>query len=204
AARRLGARRHVRRYIRAGARHPPRAGPVVNVVQAAADRYINRELSWLAFNERVLEEAADATTPLLERAKFAAIVASNLGEFFMVRVAGLRHDVADRHGNPDLTGLTPAQQLAAVAERAHALVAALYRVALEEILPALARAGIRILAWSELEAHQQRSLAEYFRESVLPVLTPLAIDAARPFPLLSSLSLNLALRLQPPPGAAAP
>src|SRR5262249_32632299 len=112
--------------------------------------------------------------------------------------------VADRHGNPDLTGMAPAQQLAAVAERAHALVAALYRLTLEDILPALARAGIRILAWSDLQEHQQRALAEYFRESVLPILTPLAIDAARPFPLLSSLSLNLALRLEPAAGEAEP
>jgi polyphosphate kinase len=160
----------------------------------AAGRYINRELSWLAFNERVLEEAADPTTLLLERAKFAAIVASNLDEFFMVRVAGLRHDV-EHQGGPDLSGLTPSQQLTAVAERAHAIVDALYRLTIEELIPALARAGVRLLSWGELEAHQQRALAEYFRESVLPVLTPLAIDAARPFPLLSSLSLNLALRL---------
>ncbi|HJZ76686.1 MAG TPA: polyphosphate kinase 1 [Vicinamibacterales bacterium] len=173
----------------------------MNVVPTvAADRYINRELSWLAFNERVLEEAADPTNPLLERAKFAAIVASNLDEFFMVRVAGLRHDVADQQGYPDLTGLTPSQQLAAVAGRAHAIVAALYRLTLEEIMPALATAGVRILSWSELESHQQLTLAEYFRNAVLPVLTPLAIDAARPFPLLSSLSLNLALRLEGVPG----
>src|SRR5262249_57554592 len=107
-----GGRRQVRRHMGAGARDSPGRRPVVTVAPTpAADRYINRELSWLAFNERVLEEAADATTPLLERAKFAAIVASNLDEFFMVRVAGLRHDVADRHANPDLTRIAPAQQL---------------------------------------------------------------------------------------------
>ncbi|HXI29277.1 MAG TPA: polyphosphate kinase 1 [Vicinamibacterales bacterium] len=161
----------------------------------AADRYINRELSWLAFNERVLEEAADTTTPLLERAKFAAIVVSNLDEFFMVRVAGLRHDVSDDQGIPDLTGRTPSQQLAAVAERAHAIVDAVYRLTCDDLLPSLARAGVRLAAWNELEPHQQLALSEFFRESVLPVLTPLAIDAARPFPLLSSLTLNLALRL---------
>jgi polyphosphate kinase len=168
----------------------------------AAERYINRELSWLAFNERVLEEAVDPTTPLLERAKFAAIVAANLDEFFMVRVANLRHEIADRQGTPDLTGMTPAQQMAAVATRAHAIAEALYRFVIEALIPALAGAGARLCAWDELEASQQSALADYFRESVLPVLTPLAIDAARPFPLLSSLSLNLALRLEGVPGGS--
>jgi len=161
-----------------------------------AERYINRELSWLAFNERVLEEATDAAIPLLERAKFASIVASNLDEFFMVRVANLRHEIADHQGAPDLTGMTPAQRMAAVAARAHATVDALYRLTVDELVPALARAGVRLSTWDGLDAGQQSSLAGYFRESVLPVLTPLAIDASRPFPLLSSLSLNLALRLE--------
>ncbi len=164
------------------------------------ERFINRELSWLAFNERVLEEAADGTTPLLERVKFASIVASNLDEFFMVRVAALRHAVADEEDAPDLAGLTPRQQLAAVCERAHALVEALYRLTTGEILPGLAAAGVRILAWTDLESGRQVALGEYFRQAVLPILTPLAIDASRPFPRLSSLSLNLALLLAPAPG----
>ena len=167
------------------------------------DRFLNRELSWLAFNERVLEEAADAATPLLERVKFAAIVASNLDEFFMVRVAGLRHDVADGDTTPDLTGVTPARQLADVAERAHAMVDALYRLTFDVILPALAESGVRIVRWADLEPGRRTALGEFFREGILPVLTPLAIDASRPFPLLSSLSLNLALRLGPAPGESA-
>ena len=114
----------------------------------APERYINRELSWLAFNERVLEEAGDPTTPLLERLKFAAIVASNLDEFFMVRVAGLRHAIADGDLEPDLAGLTPAQQLTAVAGRAHAMVDALYRLTFDEIMPGFARFGVRIIPWS--------------------------------------------------------
>jgi polyphosphate kinase len=162
--------------------------------------FINRELSWLAFNERVLEEAGDRANPLLERIKFAAIAASNLDEFFMVRVAGLQHAVAERDVSPDLAGLTPAQQLAGVGERAHVLVKALYRLTFGELMPALASAGVRIVAWSELELTQQISLRAFFRESLLPVLTPLAIDVSRPFPLLSSLSLNLVIRLDAAPG----
>ena len=164
--------------------------------------FINREQSWLAFDERVLEEAADATNPLLERVKFAAITGSNLDEFFMVRVAGVRHAVADDDEAPDLSGLTPRQQLTAIAARAHALVRALYAQVLDVLLPALTQSGVRVLAWSEASPAGRTSLTAFFRESVLPVLTPLAIDDSRPFPLLSSLSLNLALRLDPAPGDA--
>jgi polyphosphate kinase len=164
------------------------------------ERFLNRELSWLAFNERVLEEAADRTTPLVERAKFAAIAASNLDEFFMVRVAGLQHQVADGDVAPDLAGLTPAQQLTSVSERAHAMVDALYRLTFDEIVPGLAGAGARVVAWADLDAGKRAALGEFFRDSILPVLTPLAIDESRPFPLLSSLSLNLALRLDGEPG----
>src|SRR5262249_430767 len=115
--------------------------------------------------------------------------------FFMVRVAGLRHAVADGDAAPDLSGLTPAQQLAAVAERAHSMVDALYRLTEQEIMPALAAAGVRIVAWKDLHAGRRGAPADPFPSATLPGLTPLAIDAARPFPLLSSLSLNLALRL---------
>ena len=166
------------------------------------ERFLNRELSWLAFNERVLEEAADPRTPLLERIKFAAIAASNLDEFFMVRVASLEHQTDDGDTTPDLAGLTPAHQMAAVSERAHALVAALYRLAFEELMPALAAAGARIVPWSELDAEKRATLGEFFRTAVLPILTPLAIDEARPFPLISSLSVNLALRLDATDGNA--
>jgi polyphosphate kinase len=162
--------------------------------------FINRELSWLAFNERVLEEACDRETPPLERVKFVAIVASNLDEFFMVRMAGLHHAVADGGESPDLSGLTPSQQLAAVARRAHAMVTSLYRLTMEELLPALEKEGVRIVAWKDLGRNHQAALGTLFREQMFPVLTPLAIDMSRPFPLLSSLSLNLALRLGPAPG----
>ncbi len=160
--------------------------------------FINRELSWLAFNERVLEEAADPGTPLLERVKFAAIAASNLDEFFMVRVAGLEHAIAEHDTSLDLSGRTPSQQLAAVARCSQEFVAALYDLATRELLPALAAHKIRIVALEDLG--DRPAVSAFFRASVLPVLTPLAVDRARPFPLLSSLSLNLAVLLAPPPG----
>ncbi|HEX2453155.1 MAG TPA: polyphosphate kinase 1 [Vicinamibacterales bacterium] len=169
---------------------------------ADAALFINRELSWLAFNERVLAEARDPDVPLLERLKFAAITASNLDEFFMVRVAGLEHAVEAGEAAVDLTGLTPDEQLAAVTSRSHEMVAALYDVAMVQLLPALAREQIRILTWQDLGT-SQTALSAHFRDAVLPVLTPLAIDEERPFPLLSSLSLNLALLLDAPPGETA-
>jgi polyphosphate kinase len=166
--------------------------------------FINRELSWLAFNRRVFEEAADPSNPLLERMKFAAIVASNLDEFFMVRVAGLHDAAHSDESSRDPAGLTPTQQLRSISEEAHVLVSALYELVLRVLLPALAPVGVRCLSWGDLERAQQESLHGFFRSEVLPVLTPLAIDASRPFPLLSSLSLNLALRLDAEPGASQP
>ncbi len=156
--------------------------------------FINRELSWLAFNERVLEEAADPATPLLERVKFAAIAAANLDEFFMIRVAGLEQAIAEGETGADSAGLTPAQQLAAVGLRSHDFVAALYDLATRELLPALAANNIRIVRFERPE--DRPALGAFFREAVLPVLTPLAIDRSRPFPLLASLSLNLAVMLE--------
>jgi polyphosphate kinase len=162
--------------------------------------FINRELSWLAFNERVVEEAADPTVPLLERVKFAVIAASNLDEFFMVRVAGLHQAIDEGDTAGDLAGLTPVQQLAAVAERAHPFVAELYRLVGDELLPALAARQIRLLPFAGLNEAQRVSVGAFFQDAVLPVLTPLAIDVERPFPLLSSLSLNVAVLLDAAPG----
>ena len=166
---------------------------------APVDRslFLNRELSWLAFNERVLEEAEDETNPLLERLKFSAIAASNLDEFFMVRVAGLKEAVTEGRATPDLCGLTPQQQFTAVGERAHRFTDRLYRLTTETLLPALAGHGIRMAAIDALSDGSRAALGGYFRENVLPVLTPLAIDPLRPFPHLSSLSLNLAVLLEP-------
>ncbi|HEY7513597.1 MAG TPA: polyphosphate kinase 1, partial [Vicinamibacteria bacterium] len=166
--------------------------------------FLNRELSWLEFNGRVLEEATDATNPLLERLKFATIVASNLDEFFMVRVAALQNDLAEGDTAPDVAGLTPGQQLAQISERAHAMVDRLYEAVTAEILPALGERGIRILPLPELEPVARGALARHFRDEVLPALTPLAIDTSRPFPMLAGLSLNLAVLLAPAEGETEP
>ena len=162
--------------------------------------FINRELSWIAFNERVLEEGADPTTPALERVKFAAIAAANLDEFFMVRVAAVKRAVEDEDAEPDPAGLAPLEELSEIRRRARAFVGSLYGLVNDTLLPALASSGISLLVVRELDDAKRAALGTFFREAVLPVLTPLAIDVSRPFPLLSSLSLNLALLLEPAPG----
>ena len=162
--------------------------------------FLNRELSWLEFNGRVLEEALDPGVPLLERLKFATIVAGNLDEFFMVRVAALKDAVAADDTAPDLAGLTPGQQLRSISERAHEMVARLYEAVTGAILPALGERGIRIVPVDALEPAPRAALSRHFRDEVLPALTPLAIDSSRPFPMLSSLSLNLAVLLSPAEG----
>lgn len=166
--------------------------------------FLNRETSWLEFNSRVLEEAMDTDNPLLERLKFATIVASNLDEFFMVRVAGLKQAVEDGDSKPDNAGLDPQAQLQQIAAKSHDMVEKLYGTLTGEILPALAQHGIRLVKLDELDGEQRQTLARSFRHEVLPALTPLAIDASRPFPMLANLSLNVALRLGPAPGEEHP
>jgi polyphosphate kinase len=163
--------------------------------------FLNRELSWLEFNHRVLEEAMDPTTPLLDRLKFAIIASTNLDEFFMVRVAALKHAVDEGDITPDLAGLRPRQQLIVVSERAHEMVDRIGATVVDEILPALAeKAAMRIVGMDQLDAQQRTLLSRYFNAEVLPALTPLAIDVSRPFPKLSNLSLNLAVLLAPGEG----
>jgi polyphosphate kinase len=156
------------------------------------DRYLNRELSWLDFNARVLALAEDASLPLLERVQFLAIFASNLDEFYMVRVAGLkrRHQTGLSVRSAD--GLSPKAQLELIAARTQELAIRHARVFLDVITPELAKNSVRIVAWSDLSATDQGRLSNYFREQVFPVLTPLAVDPAHPFPYISGLSLNLA------------
>jgi polyphosphate kinase len=168
--------------------------PVVSDPQNAK-LFINRELSWLEFNSRVLDEARDASVPLLERLKFVSIVASNLDEFFMIRVAGLKQQLSGNVAETPADGLTAAEQLSAISARAHAMVAEQYRVWREEISPGLERAGVRALRAGQLTAEQRANLSGYFSREVWPVLTPLAVDPGHPFPMLGNRSLNLAILL---------
>jgi polyphosphate kinase len=161
------------------------------------ERFVNRELSWLEFNRRVLEEAEDPSVPLLERVKFLAIVSSNLDEFFMVRVAGLKRQIRDGEQGSGPDRLTPAQTLAAVSERAHQLSDEQHRCFLEQLQPLLAAEGIRLLGPKELDAEQERYLDGYFRRTLLPVVTPLAIDPGHPFPHIGTRSLCLVVSLGP-------
>ncbi len=166
--------------------------------------FLNRELSWLQFNGRVLEEALDAATPLLERLKFATIVSSNLDEFFMVRVAAVKNALDEGDTAPDLAGLTPAQLLQQISAAAHEQVARLYAALNDEILPALAARGIALREGEQLDAAQRAQVARHFRDEILPALTPLAIDSSRPFPLLGSLTLNVGVLLAPAEGEDQP
>jgi polyphosphate kinase len=163
---------------------------------AAADFYINRELSWLSFDERVLEEAEDPNNPLLERLKFAAIVAANLDEFFMVRVASLIDQVSLGYNEPEnKTGMTPVEMLRALSSTTHSMVSRLYTIINEAILPELEKAGVIFLEPEHLSHDQKQFLERFFFEQVYPVLTPMAVDASRPFPMLLNKSLNLAVML---------
>ncbi|HLS92369.1 MAG TPA: RNA degradosome polyphosphate kinase [Microbacterium sp.] len=159
-------------------------------------RFFDRELSWLAFNQRVLELAEDPNVPLLERANFLAIFASNLDEFFMVRVAGLKRRIVTGLAVPTNVGTTPQRVLESISSKAHQLQTRHAQVWSELVRPALADEGIVFLSWDELGADEREVLNEYFHEQVFPVLMPLAVDPAHPFPYISGLSLNLAVRIR--------
>jgi polyphosphate kinase len=163
-----------------------------------ADRFLNRELSWLDFNTRVLELAEDDTLPLLERVKFLSIFASNLDEFYMVRIAGLKRRQSTGLSVRSPDGLTIREQLARVTERTQYLVHRHASVFDKDIAPRLEEYGIRIVHWSDLGDADAMRLREYFRDQVFPVLTPLAVDPAHPFPYISGLSLNLAVSVRDP------
>ncbi len=158
--------------------------------------FINRELSWLAFNERVIAEARNSSLPLHERLKFLSISAGNIDEFFMVRVAGIRQQIQSSVGDLSPDGLTPTGQLAAIAERVHGMVAEQYRVWQRELLPTLTANGLAVLSRTELSTEQKAAARTYFQQSVFPALTPLAIDPGHPFPHLRNKSLNLAVVLR--------
>ena len=162
------------------------------------DRFIDRELTWLDFNERVLEQAEDHTLPLLERAWFLSIFSSNLDEFYMVRVAGLMRRIKAGITPVRASGLDAHQVLAQVTSRTKELTARQAALFQEDIRPALAERNVKILGWDELNSDQQERLTRYFRHQIYPVLTPLAVDPSHPFPYISGLSLNLAVILRNP------
>ena len=162
------------------------------------DRFFDRELSWLKFNQRVLECAENEDMPLLERANFAAIFASNLDEFFMVRVAGLKRRIDSGIAVPSAAGLSPRQQLRAISETAHRLQDEHAHYTIDTILPELEKERIVLLTWDKLTSPEQERLSRYYRQQVFPVLTPLAVDPAHPFPYISGGSINLAVIVENP------
>ena len=166
--------------------------------QLPKDRFFDRELSWLKFNQRVLECAENEDMPLLERANFAAIFASNLDEFFMVRVAGLKRRIDSGIAVPSAAGLSPRQQLRAISETAHRLQDEHAHYTIDTILPELEKERIVLLTWDKLTSSEQERLSRYYRQQVFPVLTPLAVDPAHPFPYISGGSINLAVIVENP------
>jgi polyphosphate kinase len=177
---------------------PPAATAEAVIDAMPEDRYLNRELSWLDFNARVLALAADTSLPLLERAKFLAIFSSNLDEFYMVRVAGLKRRDEMGLSVRSADGLTPREQLRRIGERTQQIASRHARVFLDSVRPALAGEGILIVSWEDLDEDERAKLSTYFHEQVFPVLTPLAVDPAHPFPFVSGLSLNLAITVRQP------
>jgi polyphosphate kinase len=171
--------------------------PVEVAPRSRSDLFFNRELSLLEFHARVLEEALDPQNPLLERLKFLSIFSSNLDEFFMIRVSGLKEEMEHEVDiSPD--GRTPAQQLAETRERILALVDQQARCLRDDVLPGLAEAGISVVNYDSLSRNEKERLEEYFTEKVFPVLTPLAVDPSHPFPYISPLSVNICLIVNPP------
>ncbi|MBD3689744.1 RNA degradosome polyphosphate kinase [Nanchangia anserum] len=175
-----------------------KAGPLGLDHPLPAGRYGDRELSWMQFNERVLEQAEDPKLPLLERAWFTTIFTSNLDEFYMVRVAGLKRRIAAGIARTSASGLTPRQVLDGISERAQDLCARQAQFVQDELLPALADEGLRLRHWSNLSDAERDKLHGFFRKQIFPILTPLAVDPSHPFPYISGLSLNLAVVLRNP------
>ncbi len=169
----------------------------LEAVEKFEARFIDREVSWLRFNQRVLELAEDTTLPLLERARFLAIFASNLDEFFMVRVAGLKRRIAAEVAVRAASGMMPREQLEQLWSVSRALMER-HAQALHDLLPELGAQAIEIVRWAELDREEQKLCKKLFKERIFPVLTPLAVDPAHPFPYISGLSLNLAVVVRHP------
>ncbi len=162
--------------------------------------FINRDLSWVEFNKRVLEEALNPELPLLEKVKFISIFSSNLDEFYMIRISGLKEQIAANVSEPSIDGLTPIEQLKKVEKALKPLLRTLDRLWLDEIIPELKKNNIVLYSYDELNDNQKEILTNYFKQEIYPVLTPLAFDPGRPFPYISNLSLSLAILIRKPNG----
>src|SRR5919206_311981 len=160
----------------------------------------NRELSWLEFNRRVLEEALDESHPLLERLKFLSIFSTNLDEFFMIRVSGLKEELEEEVVELSPDGKTPAEQLKEISARLRPMLETQMRCLKEEILSRLEAHGVRIASYKDLDKHERQRADDYFMEKIFPILTPQAVDPGHPFPYVSNLSLNLGLLVEPGSG----
>lgn len=178
----------------AASQQPNLPSPPSEVVEK---RLFNRELSWLEFNRRVLDEATDGSLPVLERLKFLSIFSTNLDEFFMIRVSGLKEQVAERVGELSPDGLTASEQLSEIYKRLRPMLERQVEYLRENIFPALKKEGITIEPYAGLTAKEQKGLDKYFRDYLFPILTPQSIDASHPFPYISNLSLNLGLYIAP-------
>ncbi|PDW02989.1 polyphosphate kinase 1 [Candidatus Viridilinea mediisalina] len=168
------------------------------VTEHVTSPFLNRELSWIEFNRRVFEEACDHANPLLERVKFFAIWASNLDEFFMIRVSGIKQQISAEVQKQSPDGLTPSEQLASIRRALLPLIDEERRLLLDVLLPELREQGITLYNYDQLNPRQRAWVADYFQRQIFPVLTPLAFDSCRPFPFISNLSINLAAVIQDP------
>ncbi|HTZ08477.1 MAG TPA: RNA degradosome polyphosphate kinase, partial [Acidimicrobiales bacterium] len=172
--------------------------PDDEVSRRGPERFSNRELSWLEFGARLLDLAEDASIPLLERVKFLAIFSEGLDEFFQVRVAGLKDQVDAGLRTRSADGLRPSEALRAIGGRVGELVARQSRIFVDDVVPALAQAGVRVADWSSLDQSDRDHLVDVFNRQIFPVLTPLSVDPGHPFPYISNLSLNLIVRVGDP------
>ena len=167
-----------------------------------ASRQIEREISWLSFNERVLDLAADPSTPLLERARFLAIFSSNLDEFYMVRVASVLSNLEDGTPMTSTPDVEPSVLMKEISRRTHELVSRQSKILKNELLPEMKKSGIEIVDWQDLDSEERKFVSKIFTERIFPVLTPLAVDPSHPFPYISGLSLNLAVIVKNPSNGA--
>src|SRR5512144_568762 len=186
----------------ARAREFPKRVDFEDAPARGSHRFFNRELSLLEFHARVLEEALDKRNPLLERLKFLSIFSSNLDEFFMIRVSGLKEELELEVMTLSPDGLTPKQQLEKIRSRILPLVERQSKCLMDEVLPELQSAGIELASFASLTRYEKQSLEQYFLEKVFPILTPLAVDPSHPFPYISPLSLNLGCMVEAPPDSS--